>query len=104
MSNFSKTYESTIQALEHKLTELIDSGMEFDLERNGDVLTIEFEDGEKIVITPQSPLEQLWISANYAGHRFNWRDGDWKNEKDCNSITTFLSSVLSSKLGSSIEL
>src|ERR1041385_5630078 len=103
MSTFSQNYDNTIRSLDSRLSDLIDDGAEFDIERNGDVLNIEFEDGEKIVITPQSPLEQLWVSANYAGHRFIWNDG-WKNEKDGGDLNTFLSHAISNKLGSSITL
>src|SRR3954466_65951 len=104
MSTFSQRYDTTIDSLESKLSDLIDEGAEFDLERKGDVLNIEFEDGEKIVITPQSPLEQLWISANYAGHRFNWQDGEWTNEKGGSNLIAFLSEAISSKLDSPIQL
>ena len=102
--NFSQRYDTTIRELESKLSDLIDEGAEFDLERKGDVLNIEFEDGEKIVITPQSPLEQLWVSANYGGHRFNWDDDKWKNEKGGEALDTFLETILSQKLGSTITL
>jgi len=66
------------------------------------VLTIEFEDGEKIVITPQSPMEQLWISANYAGHRFNWSEerSDWTDDKSSESLKSFLSMSITTKIGS----
>ncbi|HWF44946.1 MAG TPA: iron donor protein CyaY [Candidatus Kapabacteria bacterium] len=104
MSQFSLHYDSTIRELERKLGDLIDDGAEFDIERNGDVLVIEFEDGEKIVITPQAPMEQLWVSANYAGHRFNWSEDKWKNEKGSEEFIGFLSRVLSEKLGSPIEI
>ena len=65
MTNFSQKYDATIRTLDQKLSELIDEGQPFDFTRSGDVLTIEFENGKKIVITPQALMEQLWISANY---------------------------------------
>ena len=97
---FSQQYDTTIRDLESKLSDLIDSGAEFDLDRRGDVLNIEFEDGEKIVITPQAPLEQLWVSANYAGHRFNWSEAvaHWVSEKGGESIQSFLAQALAAKL------
>ena len=101
---FSKNYDATIRALDARLSDLIDSGLAFDLERKGDVLNVEFEDGEKIVITPQSPLEQLWISANYAGHRFNWNGTEWTHEKSGETLTSFLASLLSQKLGMHVTL
>ena len=62
------------------------------------------EDGEKIVITPQAPLEQLWVSAEYAGHRFKWNESNWINEKDGTTLQEFLSAVLSRKLDTSVNL
>ncbi|MFI5202653.1 MAG: iron donor protein CyaY [Candidatus Kapaibacterium sp.] len=101
MTNFSQQYDATIRDLEQTLAAMIDSGSEFDFTRSGDVLTIEFEDGEKIVITQQSPMAQLWISANYAGHRFNWSEdrSDWVHEKTGESFQGFVSNTLSKKLG-----
>ncbi len=104
MTDFSRNYDTTIRDLEAKLDALIDSGIEFDFSRTGDVLTIEFDSGEKIIITPQAPTEQLWVSANYAGHRFNWLNGNWVNEKGGQELIPFLSQTLSSQLGMPVEI
>ncbi len=104
MTDFSRNYDQTIRDLEAKLDALIDSGISFDFSRSGDVLTIEFDSGEKIIITPQAPTEQLWISANYAGHRFNWMDGKWVNEKGGQEFSEFLSGALSLQLGTEVEI
>jgi CyaY protein len=104
MTDFSRNYDNTIRNLEGKLESLIDSGIEFDFSRSGDVLTIEFDSGEKIIITPQAPTEQLWISANYAGHRFNWSDGNWVNEKGSQELSKFLSEALSLQFGTTVEV
>jgi iron donor protein CyaY len=104
--DFGKQYENTIKELDTKLSALIDSGEEFDLERSGDVMKIIFEDGEQFIITPQSPTSQLWLSANYAGHRFNWSEeaSDWTNEKTGGRFTNELSYLLGNKLEKAIEL
>src|ERR1035437_9599898 len=99
MSNFSQTYDTTIRNLESRLSDLVDEGKDFDFQRKGDVLEIEFDDGEKVVITPQSPLEQLWVSANYAGHRFNWNGDEWANEKGGETIDGFIDRIIADKLG-----
>ena len=104
--SFSQNYDTTIRDIESQLSDLIDSGQSFDLDRRGDVLTIEFEDGEKIVITPQAPLEQLWISANYAGHRFNWSESDnaWLNEKGGERFLAFLAQAINEHVTDPITL
>jgi iron donor protein CyaY len=103
---FSQRYDETTRRLESQLTDMIDGGAEFDLERAGDVLTVEFENGDKIIVTPNSPVEQLWISAEYQGHRFNWSDqkADWVGEKDGVALNSYLSSVLSRKAGKELSI
>jgi iron-sulfur cluster assembly protein CyaY len=102
--NFSQNYDATIRAIEEKLGQLIDAGSDFDFSRSGDVLAIEFTDGEKIIVTPQAPMEQLWVSANYSGHRFNWIDEKWVNEKGGEEFFGFLSRIISEKIGDGVDL
>jgi len=106
MSTFTERYDETIEELESKLSQLIDNGSEFDYEMEGQVLKIEFENGEKYIISPNSPVNQLWISADYAGHRFNWSDAisDWVNEKSDEPMRAYLSKALSEKLGEAVSL
>ncbi|MEO6940344.1 MAG: iron donor protein CyaY [Candidatus Kapaibacterium sp.] len=106
MISFHDRYDATIRALEEQLSDIIDSGQDFEMERNGDVLNLEFEDGARFIISPNSPVEQLWVSANYAGNRFNWSDevNDWINEKTAEPFRPFLAASISGKLGASISL
>ena len=106
MSEFSQHYDQTIRALEAKLSDLIDSGSDMDYDRAGDVLTIEFSDGERYVVTPNAPVQQLWLSANYSGQRYNWSDESeqWLNDKSATPFTDQLAELLSAKLGEPIEL
>ena len=104
MSDFSTHYDQTIDHLDSRLSELVDEGLPFEFDRMGDVLTIEFEDGEKFVITPQAPLEQLWLSARAAGHRFLWNGSAWEHERNRVAFLTFLQDLLSEKLAASIVL
>jgi iron donor protein CyaY len=106
MNYFTQRYDATISDLETKLGNVIDEGTDFDFEKNGDVLTIEFESGERFIISPNSPVEQLWVSANYMGLRFNWSDeaNDWIHEKDGEPVTLFLSKAISEKVGKSVSL
>src|SRR5450755_3458552 len=106
MSDFSTHYDATIRELESRLSEAIDQGSDFDFDKSGDVIKIGFTDGEKFVVSPNSPVQQLWVSANYAGSRFNWSEetNDWLHEKTGESIFVFLASAMTQKLGEDITL
>jgi CyaY protein len=106
MADFTTHYDATRRELETRLSEAIDQGSDFDFDTSGDVIKIEFTDGEKFVVSPNSPVEQLWISANYAGTRFNWSEEakDWLSEKSQESVFVFLANAISQKLGEDVTL
>src|SRR3954469_11085026 len=104
MNSFDSNYDTTIRSLDDKLSALIDNGIDLELDKNGDVLTIGFEDGSKFIISPNSPVSQLWVSANYEGHRFNFVDNKWVDEKSGEEFLLYLSRLLSAKLDTSITL
>ncbi len=101
MNSFTLNYDSTINNLEDELSTMIDSGSEFDLEKNGDVLTLSFDDGSKIIISPNSPVSQLWVSANYEGHRFNYDEAKstWIDEKTAEEFRVYIMRLIGGKLG-----
>ncbi len=106
MNSFTQHYDTTIQNLDDDLSSLIDTGSDFELEKNGDVLTIIFEDDSKFIISPNSPVSQLWVSANYEGHRFNFNEerSAWFDEKSGEEFLIYLSRLLSEKLIENISL
>jgi CyaY protein len=104
--NFIDHYNNTITTLDNKLSSLIDGDSDLDVERSGDVLTISFSDGAKFIISPNSPVNQLWVSANYEGHRFNFDGGKrfWIDEKTGQEFHVYISRLLSDKLGEEISV
>lgn len=106
MDSFTNRYDTAVSRLDNALSAFIDSGSEFDTEKNGDVLSVIFDDGSKFIITPNSPVSQLWVSANYEGHRFNFDEArqQWIDEKSGEIFEAYLGRLLSEKLGQSISL
>ena len=106
MNSFTDRYDATVTNLDNQLSDLIDSGSDFDIEKNGDVLSVIFEDGSKFIITPNSPVSQLWVSANYEGHRFNFDEAtqQWLDEKSNEEFSIYLSRLFTEKLDKNITL
>ena len=46
--------------------------MDIDYEEVGGVLTLEFEDGSKIIFSRQPPAMQLWMAARAGGFHFDY--------------------------------
>ena len=46
---------------------------DFDVEMNGGALTVEFEDPpERFVVSPNSPVKQIWVSAHVQSFKLDW--------------------------------
>ena len=73
---FRRHAESALDDLKRALIAAEESA-DFEVEEQGGVLTIAFEDPPaKFVITPNTPIRQIWISALATSYKL-----DWSNEK-----------------------
>ncbi len=53
-----------------------------DLDRNGNVLTIEFDDGGQIVVNIQEPTQQVWLASRVCGgFHFSLKQGRWQDSE-----------------------
>ena len=67
--------DQALEELQHELLPLADeAGLEIDL-RNG-VLQIVFEEPEpaKFVVSPNAPVQQIWLSARSRSFKLSWSD------------------------------
>ena len=90
-----KQLESAIGAVE---------GVEADLA--GDILTLEFDDGDKFVINSHSAARQIWAAAALSAMHFGWHDQtqSWRDTRSGAELFTEISRLLSEKLGRVIIL
>ncbi|OGI55916.1 MAG: iron donor protein CyaY, partial [Candidatus Muproteobacteria bacterium RBG_19FT_COMBO_61_10] len=49
-----------------------DSGVDIDFENAGDILTLEFSNGSKIIINKQSAANQIWVAARAGGFHYSF--------------------------------
>ena len=60
------------QTLEDIQNAIDDSGADIDYEEAGGVLTLEFDNGSKIIFSKQPPAKQLWMAARSGGFHFDY--------------------------------
>lgn len=100
-TEFIELAESTLQRIQSAV-EAVDDDL--DVDRQGNVLTIEFDDGFQIVINRQTPTQQLWLASVKGGHHYERNAGEWLDTCTRRSIFKDLSSLLTQKLGRAVEL
>lgn len=71
---FRRTAEAALDGLKrHLFSREEDEQADFEVEEQGGVLNVLFEEpGAKFVITPNTPVRQIWISALATSFKLDW--------------------------------
>ncbi len=74
-AEFQEKAEQKIQELEDAFAALGEQ-RDLDVGVQGGVLSVTFEEGEpgKFIISPNSSVRQLWVSARVASYKFDWSE------------------------------
>lgn len=100
-SEFLSLADVTLRQIETALEQATDRD-EIDVEcsRSGNVLEIEFVDnGTKIIINSQAPMQEMWIAARSGGFHYKQVDGQWRNTRDHSELFAALSAMVSEQGG-----
>ena len=103
-SEFNELAELTMVAIEQAIE---DSGADIDYDTISDILTLEFENGSKIIINKQAPASQLWVAARSGGFHFDYDDASksWRLDSDYNEeLFDCLSRYCSEQAGETVFL
>ena len=73
LSRHRRESDRALEALKQSLIVAEEDSEAFEAEENNGVLNIVFEDGtSKFVLTPNTPVRQLWISATSTSFKLEW--------------------------------
>lgn len=74
-ASFRRESDHALEALKQALIAAEDDSGTFEFEDNNGVMNIIFENGaSKFVVTPNTPVRQIWISAQSTSFKLEWRD------------------------------
>ena len=91
--------------LEH-LAKGLDGFAELTVDLANEILTIEFEDGERFVANLQGPTRQIWFAAQYqaAHYDFDAAKSAWCDSKTGEALRARVSRDVSGKLKKQVAL
>jgi iron donor protein CyaY len=73
-NQFRTRSDEALTSLQRALERASDK-YDFEVDRNQGALTIEFEDPPaKFVVSPNSPVRQIWVSARVQSFKLDWND------------------------------
>ena len=103
-SEFQEIADQTIEDIQNAID---DSGADIDYDEIGGVLTLEFEDGSKIIFSKQGAMNQLWMAARSGGFHFDYDEeaGQWVCDSGANEeMYQMLSRLASEQSGEEVVL
>ena len=72
-TTFRSQSDRALESLKQALIAAEDASGSFEFEDNNSVMNILFEDGSsKFVVTPNTPVRQIWISAQTTSFKLDW--------------------------------
>ncbi|HEX4577019.1 MAG TPA: iron donor protein CyaY [Edaphobacter sp.] len=72
-ATFRRESDRALESLKQSLIAAEDDDGTFEFEDNNGVMNIIFENGSsKFVITPNTPIRQVWISAQATSYKLDW--------------------------------
>ncbi|KVD63975.1 iron donor protein CyaY [Burkholderia ubonensis] len=91
--------EAVLAAVERTVDAANDGDHDIDLERNGSVLTLTFENGSKIIVNLQPPRKEVWIAAKAGGFHYRYVDGAWRDTRTGTEFYAALSDYATQQAG-----
>lgn len=95
-SDYLSRAEAVLAAVERDVD---DADADIELERSGNVLTLEFENGTKIIVNLQPPMSEIWIAAKAGGFHYRYVDGEWRDTRNGTEFFASLSQYATEQAG-----
>jgi CyaY protein len=94
-SDFHRAVEAILARIESSL----EDADALDVEVEAGVLTIECEDGSRIIVNRQTPNREIWVAARSGGFHFVLRDGLWFDTRSGEELFASLSRLVHAQCG-----
>lgn len=78
-SEFNQLADAALARIEKAID---DCGGDVECNRSGNVLEIEFDNGQKIIINRHDINQEIWVAAKSGGFHYAWKDGIWHSQRD----------------------
>lgn len=103
-AEFNDLADQTIEAIQDAID---NCDADIDYDEIGGVLTLEFENGSKIIFSKQAPVKQLWMAARSGGFHFDYDEASqqWvcdSGEKE--TLSVMLSRLAGEQAEKAVEL
>ncbi|MFZ3019133.1 MAG: iron donor protein CyaY [Gallionella sp.] len=99
-SEFNQLADAALARIEKAVD---DCGGDVECNRSGNVLEIEFDNGQKIIVNRHDINREIWVAAKSGGFHYAWKDGVWHSQRDDSELFARLVELFAAQ-GETIDL
>ncbi len=98
--SFLARAEDVLKRLEAAVDGLADD-FDVDAVRAGNVITLTFESGQRIVVNIQEAAQEIWVAARSGGFHFRWNDpgSTWTDTRSGEDLRLTLARLIGAETG-----
>jgi CyaY protein len=78
------------------------SDLDLDIVRSGNVMSVEFPGGSKLIINTQQPLHEMWMAAKTGGFHYRLVAKEWLDTRSGEEFFTTLARLVAEQTGQKI--
>ena len=104
-SEFIAAADATLDAIGRALdAALATSDVDLDWNVNDGILTIEADDGGKLIVNRHVPNREIWVAARSGGFHYRLRDGEWRDTRSDEELFAALARIVAAQSGEKIAI
>ncbi|QOT76161.1 iron donor protein CyaY [Cupriavidus basilensis] len=104
-SEFLALAQQELDRLESSVETAADAAdADIEINRAGNLMELEFEDGSKIIVNSQAPMQELWVAARSGGFHFRHDGQRWVDTRGGGELYAALSGYVSQQAGVTLKL
>jgi CyaY protein len=104
-SDFIGAADATLDAIGRALdAALATSDVDLDWTLNDGILTIESDDGGKVIVNRHVPNREIWVAARAGGYHFRATDGVWRDSRSGDELGAALARLIEAQMALRIDL
>lgn len=77
---------------------------DIEISRTGNVMELEFENGSKIIINSQAPMQEIWVASKSGGFHYRHDGAHWRDTRDGSELMAALAQTIHAQSGVALTL
>jgi CyaY protein len=104
--NEAEFHNAVLDTLRHIEQAVETSGVDIEFENAGEILTLEFANGSKIIVNKQGAARQIWVAAKSGGFHYGFDAASrrWRNDQSGTELFAELSRLASEQAGETVRI